>query len=215
MADLPSADALAQAMVQIGTAHGVATSAIVSRMDDVLGRTVGNALEVSEALDVLAGEGPADVIELSLALADDMARLVGIDVDLRTVLSSGAAYEVFDEMVAAQGGNLRAGLPVAPYRRVIRAVDAGVVQGLDARRIGLGAWHLGAGRARKEDSVSATAGVVCLVRPGECVDAGQPVLELHADDDDRFARAERELVGAVPVGSDPPKLAPIVVERVG
>ena len=214
MGDLASADALARAMVRIGRAHGVATSALVTRMDDVLGAAVGNALEVTEALAVLAGDGPPDVVELSLALAADMARLAGIDVDPAAVLASGAAMETFEAMVRAQGGDLAAGLPVAPHRRVVAAEQGGIVQAVDARHVGVAAWHLGAGRARKEDPVSAAAGIVCLVRPGERVTAGQAVLELHADDDERFARAEAALVGAVRIGDEAPEVGSIVIETV-
>lgn len=215
MADLPSADALARAMVRIGDAHGVATSAIVSRMDDVLGSAVGNALEVAEAIEVLQGGGPADVIELSLALAEDMLRHTGLTADLPAVLASGEAMETFAAMVAAQGGDLAAGLPVAPHRRPIVAPTSGFVGAVRARQVGVAAWHLGAGRARKEDPVSATAGIVCLVKPGEAVEAGQPVLEVHADDEARLDRAEIELDGAVVIAADPPALTPIVVETVG
>jgi thymidine phosphorylase len=214
MPDLARADALARAMVQIGGAHGVATSALVTRMDNVLGRAAGNAIEVAEAIDVLAGGGPPDVVELSLALADDMARLAGLDVDPVAVLASGAAMESFEAMVAAQGGDLAAGLPVAKHRHIVRAADSGSVQAIDARPVGVAAWHLGAGRARKEDQVSATAGVMCLVQVGERVSAGQPVLELHSDDESRFARAELELVGAVRVSDEPVEVQPIVIETV-
>jgi len=214
MPDLPQADALARAMVRIGEAHGVATSALVTRMDDVLGVAAGNALEVAEAIDVLSGSGPPDVVELSLALAGDMARLAGLDVDPAAVLASGAGMESFEAMVSAQGGDLSAGLPVARHRRVVAAVDGGVVQAVDARRVGVAAWHLGAGRARKEDPVSATAGVMCLVRPGDKVAPGDPVLELHSDDEARLDRAAHELSAAVRVTDEPVEVPPIVIETV-
>ncbi len=214
MGDLASADALARAMVRIGQAHGVATSALVTRMDDVLGVAVGNALEVREALDVLAGGGPADVVALSVALAEDMARLAGLDADPAAVLASGAAMETFDAMVRAQGGDLEAGLPSAPHRRIVVAGSSGIVQAIDARHVGVAAWHLGAGRARKEDPVSAGAGIMCLVRPGDTVAAGEPVLELHADDEERFARAEIALEGAIPIGDEPVDPSPVVIETI-
>ncbi|MEZ5245025.1 MAG: thymidine phosphorylase [Acidimicrobiales bacterium] len=214
MRDLASADALARAMVGIGGAHGVATSALVTRMDDVLGRAAGNALEVVEAMDVLAGGGPPDVVELSLALAGDMARLAGLDVDPAAVLASGAAMSSFVAMVEAQGGDLSAGLPVAAHRQVVVADRTGVVEAVDARHVGVAAWHLGAGRARKEDRVSATAGVICLVKRGDEVEAGQPVFELHTDDPARLDRAVLELAGAVPLGPGPVELPPIVIEAV-
>jgi thymidine phosphorylase len=214
MRDLASADALARTMVRLGEAHGVATSALVTRMDDVLGHAVGNGLEVAEAMDVLAGGGPSDVVELSLALADDMVRLAGLDAVPADVLASGAAMETFEAMVAAQGGDLSAGLPTAGFRRQLLAERSGIVQGVDARRVGVAAWLLGAGRARKEDQVSAAAGIMCLVRPGDEVVAGQPILDLHADEEDRFARAELELAGAVGIDDDPVVAAPIVIEAV-
>lgn len=214
MPDLASADALARAMVRIGEAHGVATSALVTRMDNVLGAAVGNALEVTEAIEVLQGGGPPDVIELSVALAADMARLAGVDCDPAAMLASGEAMATFEAMVAAQGGDLTVDLPVAPHRRVVPAARAGIVQSVDARPIGVAAWHLGAGRARKEDSVSAAAGIMCLVRPGDEVEAGQPVLELHADDDGLFARSEQGLAGAVVISDAPFSAQPIVIETV-
>lgn len=214
MRDLASADALARAMVGIGAAQGVVTSALVTRMDDVIGRTAGNALEVAEAIDVLSGEGPPDVVELSLALADDMVRLAGLDVDPAAVLASGAALHTFERMVEAQGGDLAAGLPVAAHRDVVVADRGGVVQRVDGRRVGLAAWHLGAGRARKEDPVSPTAGVVCLVARGDEVEAGQPVLEIHADAANAVERARRELEGSVPIGAGPVEVPPLVIETV-
>jgi thymidine phosphorylase len=120
----------------------------------------------------------------------------------------------FVAMVEAQGGDLSADLPVAAHRHVVVAERAGVVEAVDARHVGVAAWHLGAGRARKEDAVSATAGVVCLVRRGDEVEAGQPVFELHTDDPSRLDRAVLELVGAVPIGPEPVEIPPIVIETV-
>lgn len=215
MRDVSSAAELARTMVRLGNANGVATSALVTRMDDVLGRTVGNALEVSEALDVLGGGGPSDVIELTLALADEMLVLAGIDVDAAATLASGAALHTFEQMVAAQGGDLDAGLVEAQHRREVAATRDGYVHAVDARAVGVTAWRLGAGRARKEDSVSATAGVVCLVKPGESVAAGQPVLELRADDPARFDEVTDLAASAVVVDDAAPELRPIVIERIG
>lgn len=214
MKEFTDADELARVMVQLGEAHGVATSALVTRMDDVLGRTVGNALEVEEALLVLGGDGPADVVEVSLALAEDMVRLAGLQADPAAVLSSGEALQTFEAMVAAQGGDLSKGLPTAPERRLVRAATPGVVQRIDAMSVGMAAWHLGAGRARKEDPVSATAGVRCLVDRGDVVESGQPVLELHADDPSRFELAERYLPTAVEIGEDAPTPPSLIVESI-
>lgn len=215
MKDFHHAGALARTMVELGQAHGVATSALVTRMDDVLGRTAGNALEVTEALDVLRGGGPPDVVEVSLALADDMVRLAGLDADPTEALSSGAALDAFVAMVEAQGGDLTEALPVAPEIDFVRAERAAVVQRIDALAVGMAAWHLGAGRARKEDVVSATAGVRCLVGPGDVVDVGQPLLELHADDSHRFAVAARHASSAVELGDEIPEPRPLIIESVG
>lgn len=203
MADQEAALELARTMVRLGQDHGVATSALVTTMDDLLGRTAGNALEVREALDVLGGSGPADVVELCLALAEEMVRLSGLAVDPAAVLRSGAALTVFEEMVAAQGGDLSAGLPEAENRQILRATSNGYFAGLEARSVGAAAWRLGAGRTRKGDEVSATAGVVCLLKPGDEVKTGQPVLELHADDPSRFGPAQGVLRDAIRVTPEP------------
>ncbi len=214
MSDVESATKLARTMVRLGTDHGVATSALVTRMDDVLGRAVGNAIEVTESLEVLAGRGPADVIELTVALAEDMVRLAGLDADPYSVLASGAALTIFEEMVEAQGGDLGAGLPVAGYKSHVKASSSGFVSAVRSRPIGNAAWRLGAGRARKEDPVSATAGVICLVAPGDEVEAGQPVLELHADSPARLEEVTPMLDGAVQIGSEPRPRPPIVIEHI-
>ena len=214
MTDRADAKLLAETMVELGTANGVATSALVTGMDHILGRAVGNGLEVEEALEVLAGNGPADVIELTVALARDMLGLVGIDVDPAPLLASGHAMETFERMVSAQGGDLSQGLPRAEHRLHVVSPADGFVIGLDARRVGVAAWMLGAGRAHKEDSVSPTAGVLSLVAPGERVVEGQPVLELHADDPARFAQLGDTLDGAIQLSPIAIASSPIVVDRV-
>jgi len=214
MSDVESAIELARTMVRLGTDHGVATSALVTRMDDVLGRAVGNAVEVTESLEVLAGRGPSDVIELTVALAEDMVRLSGLDADPASLLASGAALAVFEEMVEAQGGDLSAGLPVAEHQGYISATSSGFVSAVRSRPIGNAAWRLGAGRARKEDPVSATAGVICLVAPGDEVEAGQPVLELHADRPALLEEITPMLDEAVQVDDEPRPRSPIVIERI-
>lgn len=215
MRDPQSAGALARTMVDIGAAHNVATTALITRMDNVLGCAVGNAVEVQEALDVLAGGGPDDVIELTIALATEMLELAGLDADPSAVLASGKAADVFEKMVRAQGGDLSAGLPQAPERQVIHAKTDGYLHALEARRIGIAAWRLGAGRARKEDSVSMTAGVLCLAKPGDRVQAGQPILELRADDKARFETVTESVTAAITIGPDQPTAMPIVVDRIG
>ena len=214
MSDFASADQLARTMVAIGAGHGVRTSALVTRMDNVLGNAVGNAVEVQESLDVLAGGGPADVVELTVALADEMLRLAGVDADPAAVLASGAALETFESMVAAQGGDLAAGLPEASERHEIVAPNGGFIRSIDARAIGVAAWRLGAGRARKEDPVSATAGIMCLAKPGDRVEKGQSLLELRADDPRRLRSVEALAASAITIADSPEDQPPLVIERI-
>jgi thymidine phosphorylase len=206
---------LARTMVALGTEHGVRTRALVTRMDAPLGFAVGNALEVGEAVAALSGEGPADLMSLTFTLARHMLELAGIDADLGLAISSGRALDTFHRMIKAQGGDPAAPLPVAAYRaEALPAPVAGWVAGLDARAVGVAAWRLGAGRARKEDPVSPTAGVRCLAKPGDYVAAGQPLLELHADDPARFGSAVAALSGALTITAEPPPRAPIVIEEI-
>jgi thymidine phosphorylase len=163
---------------------------------------------------VLEGGGPADVVELTLALAHEMVTLAGLDVDPAEVLASGRALAVFEEMIAAQGGDLAAGLPTATHVETVTVTEAGWLGRLDCRSVGIAAWRLGAGRSRKEDTVSPSAGVVCLAKPGDEVAAGQAVLELHADDPDLFAAAKGALVDAIDVVEEPPPPGVLVIGRV-
>jgi len=207
---------LARTMVALGEEHGVRTRALVTRMDAPLGRAVGNALEVAEAIDALRGEGPADLMEVTFALAAQMLELAGLDADPRLAIASGRALEAFKNMIKAQGGDPDAPLPQAAHRRdALPAAAGGWVTRLDARAVGVAAWRLGAGRARKEDAVSHTAGVRCLAKPGDYVAAGQPVLELHADDPGRFAAALEAVEGAVTIGAEPPARVALIVDQVG
>jgi thymidine phosphorylase len=215
MPELPAARLLAQTMVGLGAEAGVRTTALLTRMDVPLGRAVGNAVEVEEAVATLRGEGPADLVEVTLALAREMLALAGLDADPAAALADGRALERYRTMIAAQGGDPDAALPRAPFTQVITAAESGWLRGLDARAVGVAAWRLGAGRARKEDPVSASAGVLCLAKPGERVEAGQAVLELRADEEVRFARAADALAGAVEIGPEPPEAAPLVIERIG
>jgi thymidine phosphorylase len=214
MADLASARTLAETMVSLGNGHGVRTSALLTRMDTPLGRAVGNAVEVEEAVATLRGEGPQDLIAVTLALATEMLRLAGITADPAAALADGRALSSYRAMIEAQGGDPDAPLPVAPHTEVVTAERAGWMTALDARAVGVAAWRLGAGRARKEDPVSASAGVICLVKPGEAVEAGQPVLELRADEPARFGRALAVLTGAVEIGPQPPEPADPVLARI-
>jgi thymidine phosphorylase len=215
MPDLAVARQLAQTMVELGDAYGVHTSALLTRMDTPLGRAVGNAVEVEEAVTVLRGEGPADLVAVTLALAAEMLRLAGLGADPAAALANGRALERFRAMIAAQGGDPDARLPTARHAETVTAQADGLLQVLDARAVGVAAWRLGAGRARKEDPVSAAAGIVCLAKPGDAVLAGQPVLELRCDDAASFDRAREALAGAIRIGADPPEPADLVLDRIG
>jgi thymidine phosphorylase len=213
MKDVASARELAETMVRLGSAEGVATTAVLSRMDTPLGRACGNALEVAESVEVLAGGGPADVVELTVALAREMLALVGLGgADPASVLAAGDALPVWRALVAAQGGDPDAPLPVSDDVRLVRAERSGVVTTLEALAIGLAAWRLGAGRARKEHPVSPSAGVVCLAKVGDPVEEDQPVLELHVDDPDRVEAAQEALEGAITIGDEPPPPEPLVID---
>ena len=215
MPDLDSARRLAQTMVALGGEHGVRTCALLTGMDTPLGRAVGNAVEVEESVATLRGDGPADLVEVTLALAGQMLRLAGLDADPAAALADGRALERFRAMVAAQGGDPDAPLPRAAHAEAVTAPQAGWMQRLDARAVGVAAWRLGAGRARKEDPVDPAAGILCLVKPGDQVERGQPVLELRGNDDDRIAGARRALEGAVEIGPQPPAARPLILERIG
>jgi thymidine phosphorylase len=207
------ARALAETMVALGTAHGTKTIAVLTDMSVPLGRTAGNALEVVESVEVLAGGGPADVVELTLALAREMLKAVGIDDDPAVALADGRAMDAWRRMISAQGGDPDATLPVAPEKHVVTADATGVLSRLDALAVGVAAWRLGAGRARKEDPVSASAGVVMLVKPGATVTKGQPLLELHAEDPGRFDRALAALDGGIEIGGEF-RPVPLVIDRI-
>ena len=207
---------LAQTMVTLGGEQGVATSALLTRMDVPLGRAVGNAVEVEEAVATLRGEGPADLVEVTLALAREMLRLAGIDADPAAALADGRALRSYQAMIRAQGGDPAAPLATAAHTRpALPAPRDGWVQYLDARAVGVAAWRLGAGRARKEHPVSAAAGVLCLAKPGDRVEQGQPLLELRTDDESRFAGASAALSGAAGIGDEAPAMRPAVIDRLG
>jgi thymidine phosphorylase len=215
MPEIGPARELAQTMVTLGESRGVRTTALLTEMDTPLGRAVGNGVEVAEAVATLRGEGPADLVEVTLALAAEMLRLAGIEADPAAALADGRALEHYRRMIAAQGGDADAPPPQAAHTQEVPAQSSGWLSRLDARAVGVTAWRLGAGRARKEDPVSAAAGVICLVKPGERVKRGQPVLELRGDDADRFARAREALDGAVQITDTAPAVGPRVLERIG
>lgn len=198
MKTLESARELARTMVDLGTDAGVRTVALVTDMSVPLGRTAGNALEVRESLEVLAGGGPSDVVDLTVALAVEMlaaADRPASEADVREALADGRAMDKWRAMIAAQGGDVDAPLPVAKESETVVAPESGVLASLDAYAVGVAVHRLGAGRVRKEDAVQAAAGIEIHVKPGETVAAGQPLFTLHTDTPERFARAREALQG--------------------
>ena len=194
MKTLDDARELAQTMVNLGTDAGVKTVALLTDMSTPLGKTVGNALEVRESLDVLAGGGPADVVELTCELAREMLNLAGDhDADVEEALKNGRAMDTWKSMIRAQGGDPDAPLPTAKHTETVYADADGVITELDALAIGVASWRLGAGRARKEDPVQAGAGIEIFVDRGQKVTKGTPLFTLHSEDTDRFERALESL----------------------
>lgn len=212
--DIDQARSLASTMVGLGTAHGVRTSAIITDMDQPLGLAVGNALEVTESVEVLAGGGPPDVVEVTLALARRMVELAGGDVDPATVVADGSAMDRWNRMIRAQGGDPSATLPTATEVETVHAPTAGFVRRIDARKVGEAAWRLGAGRARKEDPVSPSAGVVLRAVAGDRVVAGTPLFDVHLDDTARLPAALDALDGAVEIGDVPPDPRVLIHEQI-
>ncbi len=218
MKDIDKARELAEVMVALGTDAGVRTVALLTDMATPLGLTAGNAIEVQESVDVLAGGGPADVVELTLALAREMLAAAGHDdVDPADRLADGSALDVWKAMIRAQGGDPDAPLPVAKESHVVAAPSDGVLTRLDALSVGIAAWRLGAGRERKEDSVQAGAGVVWHARPGDQVRAGEPLLTLLTDTPERFDRALAALEGGYDVAPAGTAFTPrpLVLDRIG
>jgi thymidine phosphorylase len=210
-----SARELAQTMVDLGRAEGMTTVALLTDMSVPLGHTAGNALEVAESIEVLAGGGPPDVVELTTALAREMVAAVGRDDhDPADLLASGAAMDVWRSMISAQGGDPDAPLPTARETEVITAEQDGFLQFLDARGVGEAAWRLGAGRVRKEHVVQPGAGVVMHAKPGMQVRAGQPLITLHTDTPERFARACEALEGAYTIGDSAPDDRQLILDRI-
>ena len=216
MKNIDAARELAETMVMLGVDAGLRTVALLTDMSTPLGLTAGNALEVRESVEVLAGGGPVDVVELTLALAREMLTAAGVDgVDPADRLADGSAMDVWRRMIAAQGGDPDGDLPWSRETLDVTAADDGVLQRLDALAVGVAAWRLGAGRARQGEPVQAGAGVVLHAKPGDTVRAGQPLLTLHTDTPDRFDRAEDALAGSWSVGASAPDRTDPVLERVG
>jgi thymidine phosphorylase len=214
MKSLEQARDLASALVSIGVDHGLKISALLTDMSVPLGRAVGNAVEVAESVEVLRGGGPSDVIELTVALATEMLSRAGISADPAAVLASGEAYETWARMIRAQGGDPDAPLPVGRHKHVVTAPDDGYLTTLDAYAVGVAAWRLGAGRARKEDPVQAGAGILCLAKPGDRVTRDQPLLELHTDTPDTIPAALNTLTNAYRVGETPPPPTPLILDTI-
>ena len=216
--EIDTARRLAETMVGLGQAAGVRTVALITDMDTPLGRACGNGLEVLESREVLRGGGPADLVEVTVALATEMLALAGIPRDdeggPRAALADGRALAVWDAMIRAQGGDPDADLPAARVHHEVRAPTGGYLRRLDARAVGVAVWRLGAGRSRKEDPVSPSAGAICLRKPGDLVEAGEPVLLLHADDESRLPGALAALGSAIEIGPEPPAPRPLVHERI-
>jgi thymidine phosphorylase len=217
--EIDRARRLAETMVGLGEAHGVRTVALITDMDTPLGRACGNGLEVTEAIEVLQGGGPTDLVEVTLALAREMVALAGLPADAgndpAAVLADGRALAVWEAMIRAQGGDPSVEPVAAPLQHEVTAPTGGYLRRLDARAVGVAVWRLGAGRTRKEDAVSASAGAVCVRKPGDPVSAGEPVLVLHVDDETRLPAALAALEGAIEVGPEPPEPRPLVVDRIG
>ncbi|MEY3752403.1 MAG: thymidine phosphorylase [Actinobacteria bacterium] len=219
MSDPHKAKELAHVMVGLGKRAGVKTIALVTAMDIPLGLTAGNALEVRESVEVLAGGGPSDVVELTILLAREMLEIVGITkVDPAEMLKNGKAMDVWRQMIKAQGGDPDAKLPTAKENLTVTAKSSGTILSMDAMKVGLAAWRLGAGRSRQGEAVQAGAGIEIHAKPGEILAAGAPLYTLHTDTPAAFARAQESLTNSVTIG-DLPKdgkidRLPLVVERI-
>ena len=222
MKDIDMARELARTMVDLGTDAGVTTSALLTDMSTPLGRGIGNGLEVTESVEVLAGGGPADVVELTVTLAREMLAGAGVtDVDPADALRDGRAMDVWRRMIEAQGGDADATMPDAPHVEEVRATEDGVVSRVDALGVGIAAWRLGAGRARKEDPVQASAGVFLHKTLGEHVKKGDVIATLHTETPERMGRALDALAeacggaGAIEIGGSGAARGPIVLDTIG
>jgi thymidine phosphorylase len=216
MKDEDMARELAETMVGLGKDAGVNTVALLTNMRTPLGLTAGNAIEVAESVEVLAGGGPQDVVELTIRLAEEMLQAAGVsDADPAAALKDGRAMDVWNRMIEAQGGDPRAALPVAKESEVVYAAADGVLLELDALAVGVAAWRLGAGRARKEDPVQAGAGVRMHAKPGALVRAGEPLMTLLTDIPEKFDRAKEALADAVVIGPEGDRPAQqLVIDRI-
>ena len=216
MRSIPDAQKLAKTMVELGNTAGVKTRALLTDMSAPLGKTVGNALEVRESVEVLAGGGPRDVVELTVALAREMLESAGVTgVDVAAALKDGRAMDKWRAMIQAQGGDPDATLPVAKEKTYIRAQRSGFITEMDALRVGYASWRLGAGRAFQGAPVMKTAGIEINKRVGEAIEAGEPLFTLHTDEPERFERAADMLDGAVSIdGNAAQSRESVILDRV-
>ena len=215
MKNIDDARELARTMVDLGTDAGVKTVALLTDMSTPLGLTAGNAIEVRESVEVLSGGGPADVVELTVRLAEEMLEAAGKGgQDVRAALQDGRALDAWNRMIRAQGGDPEAPMAVAKHNEQILAERDGFVTAMDAYAVGVAAWRLGAGRARKEDPVQAGAGVEIHRKPGDPVRKGEPILTLLTDTPDRFERAKEALAGGIQIGDSAPDPTPVVLNRI-
>jgi thymidine phosphorylase len=217
MKTIAQATELAKTMVEIGTAAGVKTKALLTNMNTPLGRAAGNALEVQQAIDVLNGGGPADVVALTVELATEMLSLVGItDIDVAANLNNGSAFAKWEAMIKAQNGDLTKPLPAARYTHEITATSTGFITELDALGVGIAAWRLGAGRSRKEDVVQPAAGVTWTSAVGDQVTKGEVIMTLHTDEESRFEPALAALADKIRIDPNPPTTKPeLILGRIG
>ena len=218
MSDPAKARELAQTMVELGIRAGVNTRALITAMDVPLGLTAGNALEVRESVEVLAGGGPADIVELTVVMAREMLDAAGITplMDPADALKNGAAMDSWRQMISAQGGDPDAALPVAKEQHVVTATESGEIIEMNALAVGISAWRLGAGRSRQGEAVQAGAGIEIHAKPGEQIQAGAPLFTLHTDEAPRFERALAALEGAVRISSTGEKVErlPLILEKI-
>ena len=217
MSDPSMARELAQTMVNLGKDAGVNTRALITAMDVPLGLAIGNALEVQESIEILQGGGPADVRELTLALAREMLEIVGITTDPEEKLNNGQAFDTWKAMVAAQGGKNDAPLPKAKFQHTITASANGTITRMNALAVGVAAWRLGAGRTRKEDRIAHGAGILLHTKPGQKITAGAPILTMFTDEEGRFESAQQALDETpitIGVSTDICERLPLIIERI-
>lgn len=215
MREYEDAKTLAETMVDIGATAGLSISAVLSNMNTPLGLTVGNAIEVEESVEVLAGGGPDDVVDLTVALAEEMLRLAGRDgEDVLAALQDGRAMDRWNEMIRAQGGDPDAPLPTPKFEETVYADKTGYVEKMDAWDVGIGAWRLGAGRTKQGEKVQAAAGIRLHAKPGDPIKAGDPLMSLYTDKEDLIPRSLEALETAVEIGAEKPDLEPLILGRV-